>query len=131
MNQQTKRQYSTENQHDYRQLTGLKIVEERPAGEKEFAFDTQWDKFLLELQAKDFVTYSVNCTKDGSKAIFEGILESDALVEISQNGKNQQKIQITKNNATKEFTFEIELISATKVEVQIKGCIWLRKIDFK
>jgi len=127
--------YSQENHHHYREGASLKIVEERAAEEKEFAFDTQWDRFLLELQEEEFVTYSVNCVKEGSHAVFEGTIKNDAWIEITQNGITHQKMKIEKtDDGITAFTFEIELIPMEKVEIQIKnieGIIWLRKIDFR
>jgi hypothetical protein len=121
---------SPESEFGYRKGFGLKIVEEWPIGEKEFAFDTQWDRFLLEINEQEFATYSVNSVTNGQKAVFTGIVESGTLVLIEQNGGNGCQKEITK---TGEFEFAIDLLAGDKVEVKVtvlSGQIKLRKVDF-
>jgi len=122
---------SSETNFGYRKGFGLKIVEEWQRGENQFAFDTQWDRFLLEINAEEFATYSVNSVATGQKAIFTGIAESGTLVLIEQNGINGQKSEITESG---EFLIVIDLLEAERVEVQVKvlnGQIRLRKVDFQ
>ena len=109
----------------------MKIIEEWQRGENEFAFDTQWDRFLLEMSEQEFATYSVNFTTSSQKVIFTGIAQSGTLVIVTQNGSNGSKKEITK---TGEFEFTVDLLEADKVEVRIEvlsGQIKLRKVDFR
>ncbi len=48
----------------YRQGCGMKIVKLREAGEKQFVFDCQWDRFGLVLGKGEFVCYSLDEQKD-------------------------------------------------------------------
>ena len=44
----------------YKKGTGMLLREDRPAGEKEFAFDCQWDRFSLVLALGEYASYSFN-----------------------------------------------------------------------
>lgn len=124
-----------ENDFNYRVGTGLKIVEEWPIGEKKFAFDTQWDRFLLKLNEEEFVTYSVGRVENGNKVVFKGLMPNEAQIEVSFNGENHQVAKVEKaNQETGEFILEFPLIPAERMEVRIKvlhGSIHLRTVDFK
>ena len=122
---------SIESDFGYREGFRLKIVEEWPRGENQFAFDTQWDRFLLEINEQEFATYNINSTTSGQKAIFSGVLAESATVLIKQNGNNEQVFNL---NQTSEFSFEVDLVTAESVEVRVEvleGRIKLRKVDFK
>ena len=116
---------------NYRVGTGLNIVEEWERGENQFAFDTQWDRFLLELNVGEMVSYNVHAAPNGSVVVLTGIADTKAVVSISQNGNQGLEKEITK---TGEFTLELDLLVAERVDVQVtvsSGTIKLRKVEFK
>ena len=126
---------SKENEVYYREGCCLKIIEEYQPGKKEFFFDTLWDRYLLELKKGEYVTYSVNDVKLGSKVKFEGFVESsEVVVEVIQNNEKSSKINFSvKPEEKTEFDLEIDLIVDEKVNIRINvvnGKIWLRRVHF-
>ena len=111
-----------------RDNTGIRIVEERPPAEKEFRSDTQWDRFLVVLHPQEFVTYTVNEAGEGSLIRLECAADSDAVIQIAQNGMNKNEVHVGEEN---KDCIEIPVDTHGRIEVRIEcvhGKIYLRKI---
>jgi len=117
------------NVFQYRNNTGLTIIEEYLPKEKEFHFDTQWDRFLLVLNKGEFVTYSANELVDGS-FLYLDCADTNAVLRISQNVNGL--IETTELEVT-EGGVKLPLNGKGYAEIKIEcvaGVVCLRSVTF-
>lgn len=118
------------NVYQLRDNTGIRVIEEKPPGKLEFRCDTQWDRFVIELQEKDYVTYTANKVNKDEKIQIECTATSSGILRITQNYGICQKIHVSDENKDK---VEVIISESGSLELRIEcvhGKVQMRKIIF-
>lgn len=122
------------NLYGYRNETGMSIIEEEPIEtlKQRFAFDCMWDRFVLELQVGEFVTYSINDTTINHHVSFVYRCDEPVTIKVLQNEKELITLPLNPTEKLKT-TDEISLLTASEAAIRvevIKGHLYLEKIMF-
>ncbi|MDF2537923.1 MAG: glycoside hydrolase [Herbinix sp.] len=110
---------SDSNENIYRKQTGMKIVELYQPEKRRFAFDCQWDRLALELEAEEFAVYSIYDLSDINTVTIEYICKEDAVISIMQEDKLIIELWLT-SHEEKQRTAKIPLLLAKESSVKIK-----------
>ena len=88
----------------YRVGSCMKIVNTQPKRERKRGFDSMWDRFVLEMEAGEFVDYSLNDIAEGSTLQLKWRAVQDAKVVVMQDG--EVLAEIAQNIAEEAVTTE-------------------------
>jgi hypothetical protein len=120
------------NPYHYREATGMGIIEKSSMEQRRFAFDCQWDRFVLELLADEFAVYSINNLQDLNYLSFEYYCEEDTEVTVYQDDVLIGTLQLTP--VAGKYSIEaMKLMPAQEAKIKIvinQGRIELDNIQF-
>ncbi|ERJ11361.1 glycoside hydrolase family 5 protein [Haloplasma contractile] len=122
------------NDTKYRSGTGMCIKEDDTyKKEQRFYFDCMWDRFLLNLEAGEFATYSINHVTYENSVVFEYTCDKHASISIYQDDCELGTVTLGKTT-TKTTTKQVSLLSANEATIKVsvnEGGVDLARIYFK
>lgn len=117
-------------QDDYRKNTGMCICHDRELQEPRFAFDSQWDRFVLTLHEGEFVTYTIQ-GKEAIACQLYYAASAPSILEISA-GNESVIVKLKSENLYSSAPFSLpiqESISTIRIYMK-RGMAHIKKIVF-
>ncbi|MHB8130864.1 MAG: cellulase family glycosylhydrolase, partial [Mobilitalea sp.] len=106
------------NSFQYRDHTGMGIVEKSEPVKHRFAFDCLWDRFVLELEKDEFAVYSIYDIGEKNTVSFEFFCEEETWITILQEELVLCKVMLSAAEGIQR-TDEITLLPSEDVKIKI------------
>ncbi len=117
-------------QDDYRKNTGMCICHDRELREPRFAFDSQWDRFVLWLHEGEFAAYTIQA-KGAVACRIQYAASAPSVLEISA-GNERAAVELTAEGSHASAPLSLpnrEGASAIKISMK-RGAAQIKKITF-
>ncbi len=114
----------------YRRGCGMRLEEVREAKEKQFAFDSQWDRYALSLGKGEFARYTLEGC--GRLAVeIEADVKKPAVLRVSAGGAAEERsLEVGEGTVSISVDTE-EGVQSSVCITAVSGEIYLKKLHFR